>query len=82
MRLIDADKIPVVEDHENGCEYDFAYLYDIINMPTIDAKPVVHARWVGDDKTMKCTHCRRRIAKNLSFRYCPICGAKMDLKEG
>ena len=31
----------------------------------------------GDNDTMKCTLCRRRMPKIISARFCPNCGAKM-----
>lgn len=56
--------------------------------PTIDSDPVVHGRWIYNEKgnLYRCsvclgypsfipTHCH--ISK-----FCPNCGAKMDLPEG
>lgn len=31
----------------------------------------------GDNDTMKCTLCRRRMPKIILARFCPNCGAKM-----
>lgn len=47
--------------------------------PTIE--PVKHGRWSEDDEGFY--HCS--VCKELSdweHRYCPNCGAKMDLKDG
>ena len=54
------------------CELDDA--------PTVDAEPVVHARWIYTDYPMcgqdECSVC----GSNVAWRtlYCPHCGAKMD----
>ena len=64
----------------------------IKKIPTIEAKPVVHAHWVSASKKqgvnigMKCSLCGARI-KNSEFfngnhNYCHKCGAQMDEKEG
>lgn len=56
---------------------------------TIDAAPVVHARWEVisthiNVAVCRCSHCKRKA--DLSFYdevpYCWNCGAKMDMKEG
>ena len=51
--------------------------------PTIDAVPVVHAKWIdareycGD---YMCSNCDALYGTN-KFKYCPNCGAKMDLED-
>jgi hypothetical protein len=64
-------------------------------MPTIDAAPVVHARWVEPvpgDGFPYCGNCKApALDKGLFLnpklmdwyktKYCPNCGAKMDLEE-
>ena len=69
----------------NGCE-----IYDIykkiIEAPTADAKPVIHAHWekYDDSKCCYCSHCGKPAAEDddVSWHgYCPICGAKMDESE-
>ena len=45
-----------------------------------------HGRWVVDGVYVVCSVCNRLtlspIIKQLpTFRYCPNCGAKMDLEE-
>ena len=45
------------------------------NATTVDAVPVVHARWKMTDSPY-CSNCRC-IAVH-KYRYCPNCGARMD----
>ena len=85
--------------------YDDAYFYSgevciarrirrYVSMfaPTVDAEPVVHARWVHRCRRIAielwewcCSACGelppgdQQLAYTL--RYCPNCGAKMDKKE-
>lgn len=90
MRLIDADEL--VE--KLGKEYRMKgakqvkgnFMNYIYHAPTVDAKPVVHGRWVND---CDCPHCSACLGKAAWFfrygyyepKYCPKCGAKMDLQE-
>ena len=56
-------------------------LASIVCLPTIEAEPVKHGRWIdaGDSK-LHCTSCRRYIRRivPIGYDYCPYCGAKMD----
>lgn len=90
MRLIDVDEL---EKHYR--RIDAAYndepwlLVDILSemndMPTVDAVPVVHGRWIeGRGSRYVCSVCNANaglygggIGQNLS-NYCPNCGARMD----
>ena len=95
MRLIDADalhmyKVKIVHAFGivEGC---VVFPDDIANAPTIDAVPVVHARWVDNH----CTACGMmpmgdemwehldETPPRMEFfmSYCPCCGARMDAKE-
>ena len=89
-RLIDADAIEYVQN-ENGCQDDYAFRYDINEMPTIDAVPVVHGEWIRTDDNICyahiCSVCRKHVRVCIGLRchdcdteanYCPNCGAKMD----
>jgi len=59
---------------------DARYVIQII--PAADVAPVVHARWRHVDVGVwKCTNCNQRRFTNTP-RYCPWCGARMDLEEG
>lgn len=54
------------------------------SVPAADVAPVVHGRWIEQEKytfgTMyDCSICSTRILDNgHSWNYCPNCGAKMD----
>ena len=60
------------------------YIYMIEDMPTADVAPVVHGRWIEQEKytfgvMYDCSICGDRILDNgHSWNYCPNCGAKMD----
>lgn len=51
---------------------------------TTDAEPVNHGRWEAGVTCSKCGFIRQITGSgNLMIgRYCPYCGAKMDLNEG
>jgi len=50
-------------------------------IPTVDAAPVVHGRWVyehGDPAMIPCSVCGYQVFRYNNTHYCPNCGAKMD----
>lgn len=66
--------------HSVGYSDMIAIIEDI---PTIDAKPVRHGRWIfGSSKTscwMTCSICcKSQSGQTATFSYCPNCGARMD----
>lgn len=58
--------------------------YKIIKLPTIDAEPVRHGRWIKRyDGIFDCSSCGVRMdlagtPEEYLMHYCPNCGAKMD----
>lgn len=62
-------------------------LDEIENLPAVDAAPVVHAKWMIERCAARCTHCGigYRLSNGgpnaMRFKFCPNCGAKMDLEE-
>lgn len=84
MRLIDADAL--LEFAENRY-WKTLIPGDIINAPTVDAKPVVHGRWIhtvieddwgGTFHKWTCTNCDFSTGHNPNgTNYCPNCGADM-----
>lgn len=91
MRLIDADAL--LKDgiraeygiNDNGLL--LVSLRDvkrsIENAQTVDAKPVVHGRWIETPSMApeyECSNCGRTYEwwEVSEAHYCPNCGAKMD----
>ena len=97
QRLIDANNL-IEEIREERCyncrnfkdmKCDYCgtadYIYMIEDMPTIEAKPVVHGRWIsknhhGYEWVFICSNCGYIDGYPFNDRsnYCPNCGAKMD----
>lgn len=62
----------------------------IMEQPTIDAAPVVHAHWdvwwpgdcslimTGEEILYQCSACTAKFSDVDVFRYCPYCGALME----
>lgn len=90
QRLINAVVLVDIETHRARYaempEKADAYrqvLWDIAHCATIDAVPVVHARWIDpciNKYGHPCHHCSacRFKASQKDRNYCPNCGAKMD----
>ena len=91
MRLIDVSEynlknglIQWVEYGEHSISLHSKMLHEI---PTVDAMPVVHGRWEplkNWEGMFRCSLCGDEwgaAAKMVPMRYCPSCGAKMDLEE-
>lgn len=62
---------------------DYAYAAADIakEIPYVDVKPVVHAKWI-EYKTPNiicCSACDFGTGKDEKTNYCPNCGAKMDV---
>ena len=51
-------------------------------LPAADVAPVVHGRWIYDEKAQRtyCSVCKEYFygATNSPMSYCSNCGAKMD----
>lgn len=70
-----------------SCEYD-NWLYSIEIATTIEAAPVVHGRWEDfcGGKMCCCSACKAEFDNTCNeihgeWKFCPNCGAKMDLKS-
>lgn len=51
-------------------------------LPTIEAEPVVHGRWIRKGNKNECDQCGFfYFSTRADYRRCPKCEAKMDLKE-
>ena len=83
MRLIDADEAyKVLTDYyHHRTEIQHMALKEAIErVPTIEAEPIRHGHW--DNPTVfagTCSVCGYAILGVIDdFKYCPVCGAKMD----
>lgn len=95
MRIIDADELKELRElYIQGKLQFIGNEYDLIDKcPTIDAEPVRHGQWkytlydrVGTlttDGDLTCMDCGGRFFRVIGtwYKYCPNCGAKMDLEE-
>lgn len=71
-----------------GSDNALTTMEDIMSdIPTADVAPVVHGRWVyGEDVGIQCSVCGADACtegdyRQVKSRYCPNCGAKMDLED-
>lgn len=91
-RLIDADALKAVFEEKSsvavcGVELCKAIISRIDEVPTIDAVPVRHGKWIDIDEqsyTWKircscCDHERSMMSTQGTYpNYCENCGARMD----
>ena len=93
MRLVDVDDLGVGRCSKDVLPAAYCAGWNgllglIEKAPTVDAVPVVHARWIYVEETLAtssgwcCSACRRPrwLSPDVPevFKYCPNCGAKMD----
>ena len=84
-------KFPIRKDHcdkEHANEHFINGIESVLeyaeNLPAADVAPVVHGRWIEQEKytfgvMYDCSICGDRILDNgHSWNYCPNCGAIMD----
>lgn len=103
MRLIDADagvdvlqrkakNYSTIGMHEAAEDFGSIarMLGNPVCFPTVEAEPVVHARWVHEQRygdsggwVWRCTACRGESISPIisAMRYCRSCGARMDAQE-
>ena len=83
MRLIDADAITYCNyDLDNYHSFRAVEEEEIVAMPTIEAEPVRHGRWV-DNNCSECgypipTRDRVDFIYEEECHYCYNCGAHME----
>lgn len=86
MRLIDIDKR--FEEWQELLQATFPLLpcqmphQFFLNAPTVDAEPVRHGKWTIYKECSECCELALYNANEefVLSKYCPHCGAKMDLK--
>ena len=63
---------------------------EIEKTPSADVREVIHAKWIDAYPEIEpnpmfmygiCSNCKFEQGLSSELRYCPECGAKMDLKE-
>lgn len=73
-----------------GCHPPCADYEDFKTIPAADVAPVVHGRWIDcENDKWECSECGRIMwfsprldVKPSDYRFCPNCGAKMDVDGG
>lgn len=83
MRLIDADTIPYFGE-VYGSHDRVTFKGRIDALPTVDAEPVRHGRWLDNElsyaedrhQAMTCSVCHKYSYRPVG-EYCRWCGAKM-----
>lgn len=64
---------------------------ELQKMTAADVAPVVHGRWdewyppmhmilTGEEMLYRCSSCDAKYSDVEGFRFCPNCGARMDLE--
>ena len=85
MRLVDADALKAKAFGKRG---GLIHTSDIDAMPTVDAAPVVHGHWKEDPSgygfwiCSACGFVSEASAADMLYKFCPVCGAVMDGKDG
>lgn len=84
MRLIYADAL--IEDLKKYFIENKIHKNDlaeaIAKQHTVDAVPVVHAKWIAQNDGLTrfmCSHCKSENHEGFET-YCPKCGALMDMR--
>jgi NADH pyrophosphatase NudC (nudix superfamily) len=58
----------------------------IMNFPAADVIPIKHGKWIEKidpwdrQHVGECSECGKIYCDYMYFRFCPNCGAKMDMK--
>ena len=88
-RYIDADKIgigfanPDVFENKPYAEGWNSAVEIIMNQPTVDLVREVHGHWKPKGNAIVCSVCAEPFfyVHIPQYKYCPMCGTKMDGKE-
>lgn len=92
MYLIDADEaVKIIKRYDDrGLTLDEVtritdgIAKEIEAMPTVDAEPVKHGKWIETKNGFHCSNCKGKPGQHPTKRgaflsnFCPNCGAKMD----
>lgn len=82
LKEIDRRTKKMIPDQYDGKHYlSIEAVREIIaNFDTVEAKPIIHAKWVENSypsMLSKCSNCGFTCGAT-AFEYCPMCAAKMD----
>lgn len=87
-RLIDADEIKLPQGFFEKVDNVPKFYEWLGTLPTVDAEPRRHGRWVkpspkgivtyDEHAYAECSVCHKAEYLGYGMAYCPTCGAKMD----
>ena len=94
-KLSDAIKYGNKDKEQQHWSYSTLMMYEVSDeidaAPTVDAVPVVHGEWIPFEEQcfftifdgIQCSVCGSKHNTELAreYKYCPNCGAKMDLED-
>lgn len=80
--------------YDDSCMVQAVFVPYIKGAPTVDAVPVVHGHWTSltdcSNAGVYCSVCQKKVYKEdyawanrknkLRSKFCPNCGARMDLE--
>ncbi len=80
-KYIDADLLESDLEASNESVLFYMGVFDVINsQPSADVEEVRHgARWEKSGNKILCSACKFYYFGTRKFKYCPCCGAKMDI---
>ena len=84
---LDAAYAVLTDYYHHSTDTQHAALREALGrVETVDAVPVRHGRWIhhkgGYSDHYECTVCGKSIVLTAKWDFCPMCGARMDLKDG
>lgn len=79
-------------NNTNGYTEDFKTCLRLVkNLPAADVEEVKHGKWIEYPRAhyFKCSECKETVPYKKAvlirgkrkYKYCPNCGAKMDLED-
>ncbi|MBO5934062.1 MAG: hypothetical protein J6Q94_01100 [Clostridia bacterium] len=79
--------LKIIDNYANTVTEDGKVIVDAIRdivaviTPTADVAEVVYAKWgiSSNGYYPYCTHCKTEPENGVMSKYCPECGAKMDI---
>lgn len=86
MRLIDADHILTMEEMQKMFTGETCCMKSSIQrvlslFPTVEAVPVIHAKWIKGHRLCETYSGVLYPKKNKYFQYCSKCAAQFDIRD-